>query len=88
LEYTPQELSAILFLYVEDRYQQLKMDYERTRIQTFFLISVQVPKKHSFTYDKFKKDWPFAWDTEKRPGRPDPGEGVMSPEQWKKILNK
>lgn len=88
MEYTPQELSAILFYQLEDQRTQMRNDWERTRVSTYFAISVHIPKKQNFTYEKFKKDWPFYWDNERKPGVANPGEGVMSPEQWNKILNK
>ena len=85
LEYTPQELSAILFYNAEEQQERVKIEWEKTRIQTFFLLSVHIPKKHSFNYEKFKKEWVFAWEVEKKQ-KTKPGEGVMTPEQWASIL--
>ena len=52
LEYTPQELSAILFYNAEEQQERVKIEWEKTRIQTFFLLSVHIPKKHSFNIEK------------------------------------
>lgn len=85
MEYTPQELSAILFYHAQEEQDKTKIEWEKTRIQTFFLLSVQIPKKHNFTYEKFKQDWKFAWEMEQKQKLP-AGEGVMTPEQWEKII--
>lgn len=36
------------------------------RIQTYYLISIQIDKNHNFTYEEFKhKYMPFIWDKNK-----------------------
>jgi hypothetical protein len=87
LEYTPQELSGVIFYKVRSRDEQIKTEWERTRIQTFYLINIQLDKKNKITYDKFKKDvWPFFW--EKRAQNESDIDAVMDIDQWNSILNK
>jgi hypothetical protein len=87
LEFTPQELSAILFYNIKDKETEYQFDWEKTRIQTYFLISIQLPKKSKMTYDRFcKQIWPFSWDKNKK-GKENPTEGMMDMNQWNKIFN-
>jgi hypothetical protein len=86
LEYTPQELSGVLFYWNLDEESKMKNEWERTRIQTFFLVNIQLDKKHKIDYGKFSRDiWSFAWE-KKREKKNKPGEGVMNVEQWNKLL--
>jgi len=90
LEYTPQELTGVLYYWLKDEDAKVKNEWEKTRIQTFFLIDIQLPKKNKMSYERFRKElWPFPW--EERIGRnnkdnSNAGEGVMSFDDWKKII--
>lgn len=87
MEYTPSELSGVLFYYQKDKDDHFKTDWEKTRIQTFFLISAQLTKKNKLTYEKFRRDmWPFHW--EKQEHKEVDTESIMTIDQWADIFNK
>lgn len=50
-------------------------------------MSANTPRKANLTYDKFKKVWPFPWDT-KPTVKENPEEGMLSEEFWNTILTK
>ncbi len=86
--FTPQELSAIIFHTVKSEDEKIKLEWELTRISTYFLISVQLQKKNRISYSKFKSEiWPFMWER-KRKKSEKTSEGLMSFEQWKTLLSK
>jgi len=88
LEYTPAELSAILFYHDKNEDERMKIEWERTRIQTYFLISIQLTKKNKISYTKFRKDiWPFIWEENKEINE-NPEEGLMNIDQWNNLFNK
>jgi hypothetical protein len=87
LEYTPQELSGVLFYHNQKQDALFKSDWERTRIQTFYLLNIQLDKKNKFTYEKFKKDvWPFFWENKKTKQVNE--EEIMNMDQWMDIISK
>ena len=57
LEYTPQELTGVLHLMQLQKDAKFKSDWERTRIQTFYLINIQLDKKNKLSYEKFRRDY-------------------------------
>lgn len=68
MEYTPQELNGVLFLIGDKENNRLNAEWERSRIQTWHLINLQLDKTHKITYDKFKEAyWPFAWEAKPEP---------------------
>jgi hypothetical protein len=73
---------------MEEDYKE-KMDWERTRTQTYFLINVQLPRKNQIPFNKFKKMWPFTWDHYYK-GKvvENPEEGVMTADQWYDLIAK
>lgn len=87
MEYTPQELSGVLFYHNQKQDALFKSDWERTRIQTFYLLNIQLDKKHKFSYEKFKNDiWPFFW--EKKKSKQVNEEEIMNMDQWMDIISK
>lgn len=42
---------------------KLNAEWERSRIQTWHLLNIQLDRKNKITYDQFKKFfWPFVWE--------------------------
>jgi hypothetical protein len=64
----------------------MTLDWNRTSIQTFYLLNIQIPKKDKITWDKWKKMWPSL--DEKSVSKSNPEEGLMSYEDWMALLNK
>ena len=63
LEYTPQELAGVLFYLHKNEEAKLNADWERTRIQTWHLINIQLDKNNKVSFEEFKnKIWPFVWE--------------------------
>jgi hypothetical protein len=96
LEYTPQELSAILFYHISDENEVIKLQWERTRIQTYFIVStierliaIITKRKNKILYKKFCKDiWPFVWEKTSITQEISEEEEMMNITQWHNILNK
>jgi hypothetical protein len=52
-----------LFLLYNTELDRISADWERTRVQTWHLLNIQLDQKNKISYDKFKvKHWPFAWE--------------------------
>lgn len=63
LEYTPQELAGVLFYLHKNEEAKLNAEWERTRIQTWHLLNIQLDRNNKIAYDQFKQSyWPFAWE--------------------------
>jgi hypothetical protein len=63
LEYTPQELAGVLFYLNKNEEAKLNAEWERTRIQTWHLLNIQIDKKNKIDYEQFKNSyWPFVWE--------------------------
>ena len=60
---TPRQLHYAIQAYNESEENKIKIEYEKTRIQTWRLLQIHVPKNFPFTYDRFCKHyWPFSWE--------------------------
>ncbi|MCE5346797.1 MAG: hypothetical protein LLG13_11005 [Bacteroidales bacterium] len=87
LEYTPQELSGVLFYCNKTKDAEFQSNWERTRVQTYFLISIQLDKKNKLSYKKFKDEiWPFFWEQETK--KVSSTDGIMTVQQWQELINK
>lgn len=93
LDYTPQELNGVLFLIQERENNKINAEWERTRIQTWHLINLQLDKNHKLEYEKFKTSyWPFPWDITVEPKKRevdweelDKRERELAKANWQKI---
>lgn len=87
MEYTPQELSGVLFYHSKEKDTLFRADWERTRIQTFYLVNIQLDKKSKVSYDKFKNEiWPFVWEKPKK--KKNNEDEIMTLEQWQDVFSK
>ena len=60
-------------------------DWERTRIQTFLLLSPNFSKKNQMTFQKFcKQIFTLPWDSENKPTEIIP----VDPNDWYELLSK
>lgn len=60
---TPSELYYALKAYSTSKIDDVKMQWEQMRTQTFYLIDIQIDKKYKMSYEKFKRQYmPFNWD--------------------------
>ena len=63
---TPIEIYHSLEAYSISKLENIKESWEQMRIQTYYLINIQVDKKYKMDYNKFKRTYlPFAWDEDK-----------------------
>jgi len=86
LEFTPQELSGVLFYHTQNEDEEFKAGWEKTRQQTFYLINIQLDKKSKLNYEKFKTDiWPFAWEKPTQEQKPIKG---MTSDDWIELFDK
>jgi len=86
LEYTPQELYGVLFYTNQTEDSKFQADWERTRIQTYYLVNLQLAKKDKIDYNKFKNDvWPFYWETRTQTSTP---QFTMNLDDWEALLKK
>lgn len=53
----------------EEEFQSLKLIVETIRIQTFYLMNNERPRKYQIGANKIKKMIPFSWDGEKKEGK-------------------
>jgi len=80
-------LTGILFYHSRNSDNKLKADWERTRLQTYILVNLQLDKKNKISYDNFKKDiWPFGW--EKEVVKEIDLEQIFTYDDWMNLLNK
>lgn len=76
-----------MFYYNKTEDAEFKSQWERTRIQTFFLINIQLDKEKKLSYEKFKREiWTFFW--EKNEKKETDIESYMNMEQWQELINK
>ena len=58
LAYTPLEFDRLLVVKAEQQYNDYKLDMERMRLQTLYLVNVQIKDK----IQDARKLMPFEWD--------------------------
>lgn len=62
-ESTPAEIYYALDAYSKERIDSIKEGWEQMRIQTYYLINIQLDKKSKIDYDAFKHFYmPYSWD--------------------------
>lgn len=55
-------------LWAQDQIFYTKLAYESMRLQTFFIFSLQVDKKHKKSFERFCVEYmPFIWDKKDKP---------------------
>ena len=60
---TPNEIYYAIKSNIGQKTFEFHSGWEQMRVQTFYLISIQMDKKQHMDYKKFKRDYmPFAWD--------------------------
>lgn len=80
-------MSGVLYYHNLENDAQFRSNWERTRIQTFYLLNIHLDKKNKLTYEKFKRDvWPFFW--EKNKAKEVNEEEIMDMSQWQEIFSK
>jgi len=58
LAYTPLEFNRLLIVKADEKYNNYKIDMERMRLQTLYLVNVQIKEK----IKDATKLMPFDWD--------------------------
>ncbi len=57
-------MAGVLFYLHKNEETKLNAEWEKTRIQTWHLLNIQLDRKNKISYDDFKKTiWPFVWET-------------------------
>jgi len=65
------------------------LNWEKIRIQTYFIISMQLSRKNKISYKKFCRDiWPLIWDKKVISQELSEEEEQFNVDQWRNILNK
>jgi hypothetical protein len=66
-EHTPIEIDYALKSYYEQRFEDIKTDWERTRTDIYYQYLFTPTKKRKVTYSEFKKEYlRFGFDEEKQ----------------------
>ena len=52
MEFTPQELSGVLFYHTQNEDEEFKAGWEKTRQQTFYLINIQLDVYRDWETDR------------------------------------
>ena len=60
LAYTPKEFDKLLMVKGDEKNNQYKLDMERMRLQTLYLVNVQIKDK----IKEASKLMPFPWDSD------------------------
>ena len=78
LEYTPLEFNKLLEIKQNERTNDWKLDMERMRMQTFYLLNIQIEKKNRFK--SVGSMMPFEWDVKDKQAVDDTREPTE--EEW------
>ena len=63
----PIDIYYALNSFSNNKIDSIKESWEQMRMQTFYLINIQLDKKQKLDYKQFKhKYMPFAWDIDKQ----------------------
>ena len=81
LAYTPLEFDKLLVVKAEDKYNSYKMDMERMRLQTLYLVNVQIKDK----IKEASRLMPFDWD--KHTHKEDTDGAPMTEADWEALDN-
>lgn len=85
LTYSPGELLSVLHYWMKDERSRVELEWERSRVQTFFLVNVQLAKGSKMDYRKFCREfWPFPWEKKEITIE----DNSFGPSEWNQLLNK
>ena len=79
LAYTPIEFDRLLVVKADEKYNNYKLDMERMRLQTLYLVNVQIKDK----IKEATKLMPFEWD--KTTHKNDTEVKPMTEEDWEAL---
>lgn len=79
LAYAPIEFDRLLSVKADEKYNKYKLDMERMRLQTLYLVNVQIKDK----IKEASRLMPFAWDVSTH--KNDADNKPMTEEDWEAL---